>query len=291
MIGTHATRCWTCGQSFLTGDCIPAECPRCEMRRFRDSVEPEHPYCTLTGIDDSIPLDYLWSLAREYPFVEWGILYSHNNAGSGRYMSLSRIDELAKRMLHCSPPNFALHICGRAVREFLDPAHTDVKRVAGAFGRVQLNFRYQPEDLDMIRIAIASRAAQNVITQHNAANAPLWRSLSDLSNHAVLFDQSGGRGQTPAEWPEPLDITRERLPFGASNPVCGYAGGLGPDNLSEMLPRIHAAAGNKPYWIDMESKLRDHADRFDLSKARRCLEIAHAFRVQLDQHRQATDVA
>ena len=72
-----------------------------------------------------------------------------------------------------------------------------------------------------------------------------------------LFDASGGRGLEPLEWPKHLQDW-----------TCGYAGGLGPGNLRRELPRIAAAAGPFPYWIDMESKLRDDEDRFWIGLAR-----------------------
>ena len=54
----------------------------------------------------------------------------------------------------------------------------------------------------------------------------------------------------------------------------GYAGGLGPDNIESELQRIAAAAGDAPFWIDMETRVRsDNDEQFDLNKVRRCLEI------------------
>jgi len=90
--------------------------------------------------------------------------------------------------------------------------------------------------------------------------------LSILPNHAILFDASGGHGVSPEYWPAHLP-----------DKSCGYAGGLGPDNLARELPRIQEAAGQGPYWIDMEGKLRNEADRFDLARARLCLAACRQF--------------
>jgi len=60
--------------------------------------------------------------------------------------------------------------------------------------------------------------------------------------------------------------------------VCGYAGGLGPDNLKKELAKIHRLAGSRAYWVDMETKLRTDDDAFDLAAARRCLEISNKYR-------------
>lgn len=60
----------------------------------------------------------------------------------------------------------------------------------------------------------------------------------------------------------------------------GYAGGLGPDTLATQLPRIAAAAGGQPVWVDMESRLRDAQDRFDIGAAARCLQAVDSFLAQ-----------
>lgn len=282
MFGAQAGRCFSCGKTFLTGDCILAECPECGNERRRESVSATRPLCTLTGVDDTVAEDTLWAMARDYPFVEWGVLYSENNQGTGRYLSYRRIEALTTRMRKCDPPNFALHICGRAVRDFINGADSRVMRIARAFKRIQLNFRYNTGDLVSLRKMMAREQHRIIITQHNSTNRLLWRALSDMPNHAVLFDESGGRGQVCTDWPEPLNITREQMPFDAIDPMCGYAGGLGPDNLVDEIPRIYAAANGRPCWMDMETRLRDDQDRFDTHKAQQCLEIVHNFS---DTHR------
>ena len=48
----------------------------------------------------------------------------------------------------------------------------------------------------------------------------------------------------------------------------GYAGGIGPDNVVDVLRDIGPV---RPTWIDMESGVRT-GDKFDLAKVRRVLE-------------------
>ena len=81
----------------------------------------------------------------------------------------------------------------------------------------------------------------------------------------MLFDSSGGRGIRRAQWPTPLSGVR-----------CGYAGGLGPENLRLEMPRIAAVAG-PDYWVDMENSLRDADDHFSVDKARLALNAILAF--------------
>lgn len=241
------------------------------------ATRPVRPFCTLTGIDDTVAFEELEGLSREYPFVEWGVLCSQSRQGAGRYPSFAKIEEWSNRIQQRGSQHFALHLCGREViREFLAGTGR-VMRMAAGFNRVQINFRYDPMDLPALRDMLDREHARTIITQHNNANQSLWRSLLDKPNHAVLFDESGGRGKTRNGWPAPLSAASENLPFDALDPICGYAGGLGPASLWTALPQIKDAAHGSSFWINMETSLRDDLDRFDLNKARRCLDIAEMF--------------
>lgn len=227
-------------------------------------------FCTLTGADDHVKQADLWYLAEQFRpgLVEWGILYSASNQGTGRYPSFKWIEQLTEMMGRGKTPRFALHVCGRAVQQFLDGTG-HVTEIAKAFPRVQINFRSREYQLDDIRAMVKRNRRKTIITQHNYANASLWRDLRDFGNHAVLFDESGGRGISPAEWPAAIAGVKS-----------GYAGGLGLDNLMDELENIRAAAGSDAgYWIDAEGKLRDTEDRFDMRVARQFLETATAFEV------------
>jgi phosphoribosylanthranilate isomerase len=81
----------------------------------------------------------------------------------------------------------------------------------------------------------------------------------DAPNHSLLVDGSGGRGLSPERWVKPT--TSKRV---------GFAGGLGPDNISAEYARIKEVAEGD-FWIDMEGKLRDENDWFDTEKAYRML--------------------
>lgn len=232
--------------------------------------------CTLTGVDETTSLATLASLSAEFPFVEWGFLYSQSQQGTpGRYPSVAFI----RNALSTLPTHVrvALHVCGRAVQDLLagqsDDAEELVALTEARGGRIQLNFNLTAGtvSVDSLRSFIDRRPALKLITQHHAANAAVVATLQPCANHAVLFDTSGGRGMLPTGWSVPL--------AGVS---CGYAGGLGPDTLAEQLELIAIAAGDVPFWIDMEGQLRTPAagnvDRFDLDKARRCLEVVDRWR-------------
>ncbi len=94
-----------------------------------------------------------------------------------------------------------------------------------------------------------------MILQHNDANAAVLERLT-ATNLAILFDRSGGRGLRPDAWPA-ADPTRP----------CGYAGGLTPETRARDLAAIARAAGDAPYWVDLESGLRDATGAFSLVRA------------------------
>lgn len=232
---------------------------------------------TFTGIDETCSVEDLSALLAVDSRIELGILYSDTRAGAGRYPHPGWIRETADRITRTlGHGRVALHICGSAVRRLLagELLHPDLS-VLGKFERIQLNGRISEDKAGSLRKFVWDLYGARVITQfdHN----PSLHSLLDLADshrcpdgvwrttHEVLFDASGGRGLERSEWPKHL-----------GDWTCGYAGGLGPDNLQRELPRIAAAAGSFPYWIDMESKLRDEDDRFSLPLARQALEAVLA---------------
>ena len=81
---------------------------------------------------------------------------------------------------------------------------------------------------------------------------------------SLLFDPSGGRGIEPFRWPStPLGVRM------------GFAGGINPHNVLGVLDDIGLRPD--PFWIDMESGVRDTNDRFDLGRVRAVLEAAAPF--------------
>jgi hypothetical protein len=221
--------------------------------------------CSLTGVDETTPLVELVAVSDLYPFTEWGFLYSPERQGSrGRYPSLARLRRAFKELP--AMVRVALHVCGSGAARLLDgePFVSGLcEQVRTRGGRVQLNFDASEGGVDMakLRAFMLSRPDVTFITQHNSRNASVTMALADVPNHAVLFDASLG-AVAPDVWPAALPSVR-----------CGYAGGLGPENLARVLPRIYEAAGNTEFWIGMEGRLRDPEDRFDTHAARNCLDI------------------
>ena len=229
---------------------------------------------TLTGVDERTDLLQLAAISEANP-VEWGFLYSPKQQGEpGRYPSIYFI----RRALALLPTSVqtAIHACGKGVGDILsgDPLATAlVELLTARSGRLQLNFNHRKRPIDIPAMAtfIADHPNLPVITQIHGGNLAVQPELFkilgfDPANHEMLFDASGGRGQVATI----LEAPRYGI-------HCGYAGGIGPDNIVERVTAINGIVGRLNTWIDMESSLRtttDGTDWFDLQK---CQDTLNAF--------------
>lgn len=229
-------------------------------------------YVTLTGADDSIDPADLIPLTEQYPFVEWAILFSQSKSGVERYPSLDWVDELVDQVVPNRKINLSAHLCGKWCEDALKGEFTFLReeRYAKAFNRIQLNM-----GKDRLQLAVKSkplidaamsRVPQPVIFGGNYKYIAVTGGFFEHTGFLPLFDASGGRGVETKEWPKPF-LDSDGAPI-----YCGYAGGLGPDNIAEEVQRIADAAGDMTIWIDMETKLRT-GDKFDLEKCERVLQV------------------
>jgi hypothetical protein len=226
-------------------------------------------YCSLTGVDETTPLVELAVVSDMYPYAEWGFLYSPKLQGTpGRYPSVARIQRAMKELpLYV---RVALHVCDTGVARLLQDDYivsTLIEQVGARGGRVQLNFDAARDEIpsDRLRQVLLERPDIAFITRRTDGSASVIEVLAGVANHAFLIDSSPTRGGSAQTWAAAPD-----------SGLCGYAGGLGPDNLALQLPRIYEAAGKAEFWIALDNRLRDHHDRFSMSLARKCLEIVSA---------------
>jgi phosphoribosylanthranilate isomerase len=228
-------------------------------------------YCTITGADDDVDPADLVELSKKYPFVEWGILFYRKGdefVHKPRYPTYQWVSRFLEAT-ESKPVRKSVHLCGDYVADFLrgEPIYNLNK-----FDRIQLNFKADAEFSDtqtrffsaLVNTSI-KKTLQHVITQYNAENVDLHRCMGFVKNHDVLFDASGGKGIKAMDWPKPVVASR-----------CGYAGGLGADNLAVEMPRIAAVAGCADYWVDMETGVRTD-NKFDLEKVERALETVKLY--------------
>lgn len=227
--------------------------------------------CTLTGVDEWTDFERMGRLSQRYPFVEWGVLYSPGRQGQeNRYPVMS-----GPRWAHLRASRrcrLALHVCGVGVSEVIGASPYWLETWLSGIGRVQLNLRgdrFAAADVvAAVRKLRAADPARRVIVQLNSVNRELCEELNGVTGLEMLWDGSGGRGvlaKSWAQWGDPAHASVSQSPW-------GYAGGFGPKNLSEELPKIIKAAGGRPFWIDMEQNLRNEEDCFDLARAEAVLD-------------------
>jgi len=237
----------------------------------------------MTGADDNTSVKEMAKLSEKYPFAEWGILFSQAKAGVPRYPSLDWIESLFDH-----PQQYCAHLCGKWVSDAMKlgvVTFINDDDMLDLFGRFQLNMgkdrlksALDPDKGELLWQGLSNDVAfilggdYSVISEWNTVSTMDLRTFI-LSGVLPLFDASGGHGDVPQEWPSPLVVERHPL-------LCGYAGGLNPENLKENLLLIERACwpdAQAEIWIDAESGLRNDKDEFDLEKCAQFLEIAKSW--------------
>jgi phosphoribosylanthranilate isomerase len=222
--------------------------------------------CTFTGIDTKTDLDAVIALSRRHKALEFGVLFSRTPEDKdARYPTRAEIEVIISKLEGVVP--VALHICGRAVGEFVAGV-ADIRELASRFDRVQLNFSLPASPFGVAELDGAIRAfGRPVITQHFPSNAVLAEAVTAPTHH-VLHDTSGGRGIATDSFPPPFP-----------NKYTGFAGGIGPENIADKIADVLAVSGGATVWIDMESRIRTDG-YLDLEK---CEAAALAFEKALMQ--------
>jgi phosphoribosylanthranilate isomerase len=194
---------------------------------------------TLTGIDTSTELSKLPKNC------EIGILYTFDPKDRNRYPSIYAIHAMVD-YLSSEGYKLALHVCGSSARHNLSHIPFIVDHVQ----RMQINGTLKTKTVEKICLDYPNHT---IITQHTADNIHLL-SL-EAQNHALLIDSSGGNGISPSEWIAP-----------DTDKLIGFAGGLSIENIYDEYLKIKKVA-KEGFWLDMETRLRNENDLFDIQKA------------------------
>jgi hypothetical protein len=147
---------------------------------------------------------------------------------------------------------------------------TDTPRVPGSPRRVQFNINGMDPLPSWYRVfePIQSRHDNKLefIIQSCDSYGPYVVGLAHAEGYRCvpLFDQSGGKGQSPRSWPRPLPFTH-----------CGFAGGISPESIQKTVEELKNVPG-QTFWLDMESKIRVN-DRFDLETVYKILKIVDPY--------------
>lgn len=227
---------------------------------------------TITGADNNTNIRDMLQISNQYPFVEWGILFSPKRIGEERYPDINWINKLSRNFSY-DKIHLSAHLCGGYTREMLLGKSDlidvpDMKDFLSLCGRMQLNFNSQKSKVDekkffgLLKGVIGGR----IIFQYNLSNVRICiNAMEELTNISFLYDSSGGRGIIKEKWQKPF------MGF-----FTGYAGGLSPDNLKEELKKIEGVVGDREIWIDTETHVRTNGI-LDMNKVKLFLEIASKY--------------
>jgi hypothetical protein len=250
------------------------------------------------GADDSVQPEHLALISQRYPWIEWGVLFRPDLEGQGRYASEAWVESLSRvNREHGNVMKLAAHLCAARCQQVLDGDASFARNLRRlGFGRIQINataankVHVDAEKYDFYAKNILSCMTEvsdlEFIFQLNDETRGIWNAIlaatsssSFPKNCNVLFDASCGLGILASEYPAPLTAGSIKIP-------CGYAGGIGPHNITEVIAAVGKAAGEEPVWVDMESSLRlsvtDKAnptprDVFSLEKCFDCVLKARPF--------------
>ena len=233
---------------------------------------------TLTGADSSVDPNDLAEISREYPFVEWGILFSKSKVGQPRYPTIEWVEKLAEVVRREASKlilmSLSAHLCGSLVEDAINGNISFINEpYADIFEKIQLNMGKKVKQAIECKPLIE---AVKKITSHEIIFGGDYSLVDDcdvLWQNCIspLFDASGGRGLEAKDWKKPLKSSL------GIRILHGYAGGIGPDNVVEELKKLKYVVDDSNFpnsfiWIDMETKIRNN-DVFDLEKCRQALKL------------------
>ena len=223
---------------------------------------------TITGADNKVFASDLFSLQVDYPFVEWGILFSKSKEGQQRYPSSDQIRRFVLNGL-----NLSAHFCGWWSNQVLKSNNFDlITQLHPNYKRVQLNynfahyghFDFRPLfnycNYKFLDRSIILQANQSNLIVHDIAK----RSDKCPGNLHFLWDSSGGRGK---------EIKSINYPY---ENYTGYSGGINIENIHDICNLITNSPDDDEVWIDMESGVRTN-NEFDLNKVEQILKACREF--------------
>lgn len=240
---------------------------------------------TVTGADDSIAPQELYKIHGNYPFVEFGILFSKSSEGYPRFPTRIWLNDLYKLYSNKPQLKLSMHLCGKWVRDLcqgIDTFVEDNTSILPMFSRLQLNFHTYPHLINKQFIQNLKLKKSNInqyIFQLDGKNNDIFfDAINNGINAVPLYDLSGGAGILPDKWDSPLGN------------YCGYAGGLSPDNIKEQLNKLNNIVGDTPIWIDAETHLRSENNQlFNINKVITFLELSKPFVIDSNASREVSN--
>eukprot|EP00924_Labyrinthula_sp_SR-Ha-C_P007026 snap_masked-scaffold_8-processed-gene-7.43-mRNA-1 protein AED:0.01 eAED:0.01 QI:0/-1/0/1/-1/1/1/0/262 len=225
-------------------------------------------YVGFCGVDDSVDIASLLEITNKYSEIpiEWGFLFRPEKEGEARFISAKNLPGVVgENGLRATQPNkhfgLAGHLCSTRCEEVLRGETAFLRELRSlGFKRVQINatrangVNVDLNSLDYKKLLKLFEEVNDLeyIIQINDETQIIADTLADQNpvpkNISFLFDSSKGTGKVIGSFPEPTKGIK-----------AGYAGGISPSNVMEILTRMAKDANVQKCpstWIDMESSLR-----------------------------------
>ena len=234
---------------------------------------------TFTGADDFINPEDLLNISKQYPHVEWGILFP--SYGTGRFPSKQWVNKLTAtvQINTLTPVKLCAHFCEPWVEKilltplyFTELVNNIGNDIMSQFKRIQLNFHGNnfkheiPNVIENLQLLIKNNPDFEFIVQDDGVN-----NFAVIPNISLLLDKSSGAGFFNNTW-----YSKNRIEeLNKLNISFGYAGGLGIDSLPTAVDQWRKENLTLD-WIDMETKVRD-GQGFSLPKVIEILEYMQPY--------------
>jgi len=228
---------------------------------------------TFTGIDETAEVERLTEIRSHYFTVEWGLWLAGEPEGSAPgFPGVEWICKLPAGL------NLSAQLFGKSAGDFLQGDDskllTKYGKVWSRFRRIQINSTegIDPMDLSGFTRLIAKNADKQIILRIHDRNLEVADALvAQGISCSTLFDESEVQEAAQKKWPKGLKR------FAG----CGYAGGLGPDNIYKQLTSIlNAAQSAERWWVEIDSSLRvkEHDQEvFSLASCKRAIREFDSF--------------
>ena len=220
---------------------------------------------SITGADNSVSVQKLQQLTKQFSNVEFAILYFPEKDNQPRNPGISWRNEFFSSI---SKKNTALHLCGKTVFEqiletsfYQSPLFKELQKAQ----RIQLNInaRFDLFEHETIHKIYQKLLEHNfsIILQYNQRSKnwilPFLKNQNKDSSIHILLDSSLGKGVFTGIFEIPQELLEYSYPI-------GFAGGLNPENIQQAYTETQKLQLPR-YWLDLESGARSH-NQFDLEK-------------------------
>ena len=228
---------------------------------------------TFSGVDETADVEKLSEIRSHYFTIEWGLWLAVERQGiAAGFPSVEWICKLAPGL------NLSAQLWGKSATDFLQGTDSELMAHYGklwsSFRRIQINSTDGIDQVDLPRLVrlMERNPDKQLILRVRDRNLEVADALvAEGISCSTLFDEFEAHESPQKKWPKgPKRFAG-----------CGYAGGLGPDNIYKQLtPILNAAQSAERWWVEMDSSLRtkEHdKEVFSLASCKRAIREFDSF--------------